>query len=155
MAKHKYAEVIKQWADDQTKVIECRHRDTEEWKVVYSPSWFEDTQYRVKPEHIYPETKMSETELCLTFQGKGLHYGLRDIANAAIRHAIDAGQVAIPDTKKYVDQLGFVVTNDHRAVRDMAIAKAVWHEAEQIFNDGQLGKTACNGNLAAIIATLK
>lgn len=44
-----------------------------------------------EPEKVYPETQMSAAELALI---AGAPFQLHAIANAAIRHAIDAGQVA-------------------------------------------------------------
>lgn len=44
---HKHAELIKAWADGAT--IEFRG-GLGEWHVTYHPDWFDDVDYRIKPE---------------------------------------------------------------------------------------------------------
>lgn len=129
MAKHKHAEIIKQWADDQTKIVEWRHYDSEEWQRVEKPSWLGDAQYRIKPERVYPETKMELFELA---QASGLDrvelelsIVFRLVANAALKHAIDAGQVVPTEDANANAFEHFNRGTKHRADRDMAIAKAV------------------------------
>jgi hypothetical protein len=45
---HKHAEVIKAWADGAE--IQSRRRNNDEWCDTPSPSWYKDTEYRIKPE---------------------------------------------------------------------------------------------------------
>lgn len=48
-APHKHADIIKAWADGAE--IQCRNRVDPEWKDIgQNPCWFEEIQYRVKPE---------------------------------------------------------------------------------------------------------
>lgn len=98
---HKHAEVIKAWADGapiQTKSA------TGEWIDFDnpSPSWAA-AEYRVKPDlpvKVYPETQMSALELYQAWQGCELGSEIRAVANAALRHAIDTGQVDIATVKE-------------------------------------------------------
>jgi hypothetical protein len=61
---HKHAEVIKQWADGAE--IEYKSCLTDSWKTVERPSFYEDEQYRVKPQPLerwvtfYPTKHRSE-----------------------------------------------------------------------------------------------
>jgi hypothetical protein len=52
---HKHAEVIKAWADGAE--IQSRRRNNDEWCDTPSPSWYKDTEYRIKqepkPDHVY------------------------------------------------------------------------------------------------------
>ncbi len=46
-----HAELIKQWADDDSLEIETRpkgHRDITEWGVTSTPAWIEEFEYRIK-----------------------------------------------------------------------------------------------------------
>ena len=82
---HPHAALIKQWADDPSRVVQFK-KGTESW-IDYAgscPSWHADTEYRFKPEPRYdtvvrlrfspkltpivcgPE---SECDLILTFSG--------------------------------------------------------------------------------------
>jgi hypothetical protein len=47
----KHAELIKQWADDDSLVIEVKS-STGDWLKTTSPWWSEDEKYRIKPEVI-------------------------------------------------------------------------------------------------------
>jgi hypothetical protein len=47
---HKHAEIIKQWADGAE--IESLSNHTESWLTVERPTFYEDEQYRVKPQPV-------------------------------------------------------------------------------------------------------
>ena len=61
--KHKHAELIKAWLDDDSLEVEWLDScgDWRNWREVRSPSWEEATEYRFKPkmitvgEHSFPE----------------------------------------------------------------------------------------------------
>lgn len=48
--KHPHHELIKQWADDTSRVVQFRNRD--EWRDCDDnlPAWIENREYRFKPE---------------------------------------------------------------------------------------------------------
>ena len=52
--KHKHAELIKAWLDDDSLEVEWLDScgDWRNWREVRSPSWDEDTEYRFKPKMI-------------------------------------------------------------------------------------------------------
>lgn len=93
MEKHKHAEVIKAWADGAT--IQMKHDDNS-WHDSPDPTWLNGCKYRIKPERVYPETKMSIKELSEEFTYGG---GYKAVANAVIKHAIDAWQVMLPGSE--------------------------------------------------------
>lgn len=122
---HKHAELIKAWADGEK--IQYHHQG--KWLNCISPAWTADDIYRVKPEREYPVSTMKATDLknlCtenMEFELHSDHFGsvititlkkgtpgrdaLTAIANAALRHAIDAGQViTAAEHQAGLDQLG-------------------------------------------------
>jgi hypothetical protein len=99
MKARPHAEMIKAWADGAE--IQGRVVGTEVWRDYPDPAWVSDWEYRVKPVIAYPETGMTPDALALALQeapAKSVALELRAVANAALRHAIDAGQVVIPTT---------------------------------------------------------
>lgn len=111
MTPHKHAEVIKAWANGAT--IEARHLGAggswSSWRAFQdgeTPHWNLPIEFRVKPEKVYPETQMTAEELSnvvsrlvfvMSVSGADIgHQERRAIANAALRHAIDSGQVVMP-----------------------------------------------------------
>ncbi|RSZ60029.1 hypothetical protein HF313_15045 [Massilia atriviolacea] len=139
MAARKHAEIIKAWADGVE--IECRQRlgpgGWTDWCVPADgsvPAW-DATEYRIKPiapEVEYPVTRMSDNEIydeiagadpMMAFQLKpNMLHTHRAIANAALRHAIDAQQVVrMAEVQEIASQLG----KEKRAARDMAVAEQV------------------------------
>lgn len=107
---------------------EFRTKDNEDWFDVVSvldgsfvePSWIEGYQYRLKivPEVIkpkWPETTLSDVSLMYAYRSSV--HGLRDVANSAIYHALETGQVVLPS--------GIHDTSE----RDMKLASAVWDTA--------------------------
>lgn len=100
----------------------------------------------------YPETLMADAQLeCAAGTGMWVHSSkLRDIANAALRHAVDAGQLIEPGD---------------RAARDMAVAVAVRNMAQSarpvargydLSEDAsELAARIAQLDLAVIIAAIK
>lgn len=63
---HKHAEVIKAWADGAE--IECRCPvNNSGWSPTNAPYWFEDYEYRVKP-----QPKKYKVDVWLAFNSKGV-----------------------------------------------------------------------------------
>ena len=48
MKPHKHAELIKAWADGAE--IEFKSKVDDEWKVMQTPLWLNESEYRIKPE---------------------------------------------------------------------------------------------------------
>lgn len=109
---HEFAEVIKAWADG--KEIECNTslNDADKWLPYDGKSGFMTEshgitfKYRIKPEPKYPETRMTKAEF-LKASSEGVESGNPDtieaayqyVANAAIRRAIQDGDVVISEGK--------------------------------------------------------
>lgn len=91
MVKHKHAEVIHAWADGA--IIQCRWCGSNWETMTATPTWDKEFEYRIKPERVYPETRMLIPDLSEEFTYGG---GYKAVANAAIKHALDAGQVMLP-----------------------------------------------------------
>lgn len=137
MSKHKHAEVIKQWADGAT--VEAFSTDEGVWVTLHAPFyWNEQHEYRVKPAKVYPVTQMTRDEMAHAICNDGkkgsvagdgaIDTGMR-VANAVLRHAIDAGQVVpINEVLETVDRMLF----ERCVKRDMAIAEAVrsWYRVQ-------------------------
>lgn len=116
MKEHKHKETIIAWANGAE--IQGRAPGTQEWRDYPDPAFVEDFEYRVKPKEpprTYPETLMGITELGKAYNDANCC--IRAIANAALRHAIDNGQVI---TREEFDR----AIGDRKA-RDMAIAQEV------------------------------
>ena len=47
--RHKHADLIHAWAEGAE--IECFDRNTDEWFSTKEPSWWSDTDYRIKPKN--------------------------------------------------------------------------------------------------------
>lgn len=121
MKQHKHAAVIHAWADGAE--IEYRGKDGDQWMRTGIPEWVDHTQYRVKPEKVYPETRMTLSELNNVWGRAPTNeevHALRYVANAALRHAIDAEQVVDPIT--YAEEVR-EAAGRRNASRDMAIAE--------------------------------
>jgi hypothetical protein len=128
---HVHAEVIKAWADGAQ--IEYRTHLTPKWTPITDPIFNVGYEYRVKPEppaKVYPVTQMRDEDLSSAWSVVPAGYnGLRGFVNAALRHAIDAGQIiTIADHQTELFTLGDRLRDieiARHADRDMAIAKAV------------------------------
>jgi hypothetical protein len=129
---HVHAEVIKAWASGEQ--IQMRTSPAEKWRdmTLTHPHW-DVAEYRIKPEKVYPATQMGHFELARAFMpridGVWSSEAAKNIANAALRHAIDAGQIiTMADHQDALltlaDNLRGVEIARH-AARDMAIAVAV------------------------------
>ncbi len=92
MTPHKHAKVIKAWADGAT--IQIKHHESGGWVDTESPQWG-DLLYRVKPEVVYPVTQMNIEQITKAYNDTKHTNGLVGVANQAIKHAIDNGQVYI------------------------------------------------------------
>lgn len=138
MAAHKHAEFIKAWA--YGKDIEMFHNGLGRWIDVgkaRTPEFFVDTEYRIKPaepERAAITSKMCDRDLCEAAQNaKHPAIGYRAVADAAIQHALDAGQIV---TREEFDR----AVGD-RKKRDLEIAKA----AIKICRDQVIGYYSDNG----------
>ena len=62
MKPHKHAEAIKAWADG--KKIQYRSDEIKDWQdmPICTPSWFEDVEYRIKPEPLIVEDHVYYSE---------------------------------------------------------------------------------------------
>jgi len=98
---HKWAEVIKAAADG--KDVQRRHQggwETQagEYALANWP-WMNSQDHRIKPEPVYPVTRMSGDELYLMYlhdKNKGSE-SVVVVVNAAIRRAIEDGDVILPN----------------------------------------------------------
>lgn len=114
------------------------------------------------PAKVYPATQIGDNDLCSAYYGGGPVVGATAemaafyrIANAALRHAIEAGQViTMADHHEEMAKL-----DDER---DMAVAKAVRDACRSKFKEGfvAIPETCAYGrisgiDLAAIIAKIK
>jgi len=153
--RHKHCDAIVAWANGEQ--IEYRPDGQQHWTLcghAFKPSWAEEYEYRVKPEKVYPVTQMTAQELART-QGPrfiteisaSFEREARSIANAALRHAIDANQIiTMTGHMDALDALGQAMKGieiSRHAQRDMAIAEAVRRAYANSANDI---------DLAAIIA---
>lgn len=166
--KQRHAEVIKAWADGLP--IQCNSRGMwEDFDSQYDPNWKSPSiEWRIKPaepERVYPATQMTGEEFQkLLVQNRGLCQSVtmaRIVADAALRHACDKGQVV---TREEFDLFCKVQSNlltestralekmqadldravGDRKARDMAVAKAVafyaWEEETCNMGDDELAK---------------
>jgi hypothetical protein len=53
---HKHAELIKAWADGAE--IESRYDSTFPWRVCSPPQWYNDQEYRIKPQPVITKAYM-------------------------------------------------------------------------------------------------
>jgi hypothetical protein len=112
------------------------------------------------PAKVYPKSKMTMDEInnaCSALSPDFYCHPLRSIANAALRHAIDAGQVVVPNGLETFRAIGRA-----RASRDMAIAEAVRDACRNKFAGGNADISAAtaygrisNIALANIIAKVQ
>lgn len=129
---HIHAKAIKAWADGaviESRLLRAASPEFREWKEVDKPDWLHSWEYRVKPEppiKVYPVTQMTYGELSRVWSVSppGIA-SMSAIANAALRHAIDAGQVITAlDHNNALATLDVSLTAA-RDARDMAIARAL------------------------------
>ncbi len=142
MKPHKYADVIKAWADDITTVIEWRRPpDATDWATcINGPSWDENNEYRIKPIKVYPVTQMTNDDLYAVWAKPAPISACVNVANAALRHAIDAGQVVTAEEadaqRKAAYEEGQKVAFKHEAAarysRDASVAIAMRNECKRL-----------------------
>jgi hypothetical protein len=120
MASKKHAELIRAWLDGAVIELNVKAKgEKPTWAVDGYPTWDEHYEYRVQP--LYPETAMSDKELFRAAGAGDDVLKFRAIANEAIRHAIDNGQVIVPLNDEHIAS----IVAEQRAARDIAIAEAV------------------------------
>lgn len=97
MKPRKHHDTIVAWANGAQ--IQYRKPVTGAWEDTSNPAFVDDYEYRVKPEREYPKTKMTIQELVDAYRDCGNTWDgcYTELANKVIRHAVDAGQVAIVD----------------------------------------------------------
>lgn len=99
MSKHLHHDAIVAWAGGariQNRPVKKEIKADNIWKdCIHMPEWLIDYEYRVKPpEPKYPTTRMTPEETMKAVMGRTVPSEMRHaIANAALRHACDAGQV--------------------------------------------------------------
>jgi len=103
MGKHKHYDVIVAYYADTSQLVECRNPGRDNWFTVNGAPYFEESnEYRIKPEPVYPVTRMSDNEIEDAIRA-GMEYQYvstnvaTTIANAAIRRAIQDGDVILPN----------------------------------------------------------
>ena len=122
MAAHKHAEVIHAYADGATIQILKQG----EWvDMEDSVRFYDGAEYRIKPaepERVYPMTLMTQYDLGKVYlAAEPAHLCHVIVANAALRHAMDNGQVVTRE--EFERALG------DRDARDLKIAKIVSSDA--------------------------
>jgi len=97
--KHKHHDLIVAWAAGAD--IECRDPGRK-WQQATSPTWYEDVEYRIKPEAPkWPTTRMTGDEMMHIFDSaptkvkgiKAVHIAFEALSNAAIARACEDGDV--------------------------------------------------------------
>jgi hypothetical protein len=128
-----------------------------------------------EPEKQYPVTQMTARDLVVTTEAANDSQPLRAVANAALRHAIDNGQVATKEAydqcsrdlgkaERLLEALGYRSAGNGEwearecSDRDLAIAEAVRSEVLRIIIQNNAWASvykAIKADLPAIIATVK
>ena len=116
MHKHKHYDLIVAWAAGAE--IEYME-DGGNWHECQKPCWHLNVEYRIKPAAPkWPETTMTYEDMRKAYidvakkdcaQATWHGTAAKNIANDALRHACETGQLVLPDPE-----------------RDMKIAKAAW-----------------------------
>lgn len=94
MVARKHAEFIKAWADGS----QIQTMTAFGWRDIGdSPSWLDRNEYRIKPAEParppYPKTLMSSNHLAEIAAPFERQWQFEEVANAALRHACDNGQI--------------------------------------------------------------
>lgn len=97
MKPHKHAEIIKAWADG----AEIEYEYCGRYECIKSPVWDEETEYRIKPEPAAPKSPQTtmtykQMESAYLIAGDVSSWNSAAaifLANAAIAHACETGQV--------------------------------------------------------------
>ena len=86
MAQHKWHKEIKAWADGAE--IEGRNGKLDEWSGIENPMWFDDWEYRIKPQpkepkYLYVYKDYEQGKFHLSDTDPTTYYGVvTDIAKA-------------------------------------------------------------------------
>lgn len=155
---HKHAEVIKAWADG--KQIQAKEIDGNWFDItaVY-PRW-DHPEYRVIPARTYPTSLMKYKDLDSAIKGMRCNVeagAAIAIANAALRHAIDAGQLVEPGIEQRSGSVIPAKMTSYGLIpeRELAIANAVLTSCLSCILDTSLCLPLQKVNLHAIIASVK
>lgn len=105
MKPHVHADVIRAFADGATIQV-CYLAG--EWKDEAYPHFDAYVQYRVKPEKKWPDTTMTYEQLETAYSGAGGinswdNVAARVLANEAIAHACETGQVVPADKVREIE----------------------------------------------------
>lgn len=93
--KHKHYDAIVGWANGEA-IQYFDVYETQWFDVTGDPAWHSNCQYRIKPKPKYPTTGLKTNEMLELWNlADNAYQGCEIVANAAIRHAIDSGQVII------------------------------------------------------------
>ena len=129
--KHKHCEVIKAWAEGSEIEVMCKG----EWMDAGIPTWSESNAYRIKPPAPkWPETTLEYAKLYDAYNSSSVN-GLMFVANAALAHALEIGQVVLPDVER--DRKIARAARDavvESAIVDNGIVLYCWFDADKIIN---------------------
>ena len=109
MKPHKHAEVIHAFADGAK--LQVRLCGAEHWQETRFPDFADECEYRIKPEPAapkWPQTTMEYEELETAYSRVGGinswdSAAARALANAAIAHACEAGEVVPADKVREIE----------------------------------------------------
>jgi hypothetical protein len=134
-------DIIIAWANGEQ--IQYRKDAGMAWTDCADPAFVADYEYRVKPAREYPQSDMSNGQLHAAFMEGTGHAcpswnsaGCRAVANAALKDAIDQGQVV---TREEFDR-----AIGDRKKRDFAVAEAVRDKA-------YVAVMNCDNNLEGVV----
>jgi hypothetical protein len=74
--KHIHAEVMTQWVNDQSLIVECYRESTNTWIVAEEPMWYRTTKYRIQPKtdvvyaQVYYDEARSSIDMTMTTKTK-------------------------------------------------------------------------------------
>mgnify|MGYP001564856368 CR=1 FL=1 len=90
MPRRPHADLIIEWANDDSIEIQARLMDGDEW-VTFTPDWSPIIQYRIKPKKVYPVTSITSSEARDYYTGNTACSGdaLVALCNEAIKRHID------------------------------------------------------------------
>lgn len=151
MKPHLHREAIIAWADGAR--IQYRYKDGPWIDCIHIPEWKFDHEYRAKPERKYPTTRMMPADFKEAARLAALMSApfadhpaevFNSIANAALRHACNAGQV--------VPREEFDLALADREARDAAIASAAIHEAATVIESMGMGLNVFLVDMLAVAA---
>lgn len=98
MKPHKHAEVIHAFADGAK--LQVRLCGAEHWQETRFPDFADECEYRIKPEPAapkWPQTTMTYEQIEAAAYNAPIGAQWRGIANSALKHACEAGEVVPAD----------------------------------------------------------